>query len=100
MDCMDQWEMHICARHDTCDLITSDVFKLLKLSFEKDGSIKTLNERIALMARMDRNWRSLGFPDSPQLPDAFRFLSYQIKLNTISTNRGQAYLLGACAPKL
>ena len=28
------------------------------------------------MARMDRNWRSLGFPDSPQLPDAFRFLSY------------------------
>ena len=21
MDCMDQWEMHICVRHDTCDLI-------------------------------------------------------------------------------
>ena len=76
MDCMEQWEMHICARHDTCDLITSDAFKLLKLSFEKDGSVKTLNERTALMARMDRNWRSLGFPDAPQLPDAFRFLSY------------------------
>ena len=25
---------------------------------------------------MDRNWRSIGFPDSPELPDAFRFLSY------------------------
>ena len=34
-------EMNICARHDTCDIITNDVIKLLRLSFEKDGSVKT-----------------------------------------------------------